>query len=162
MRAFMGAFAAVTLSLVLAACGGDGDSASDSASDQAPANAAAASTATVKVADSELGQIMVDEFGRTLYAFTQDKEKSSNCGEECIAVWPALTSAKTAVAGEGANSALLGQTESTKGQQQATYGEWPLYYYVGDMVAGDLNGQGIDDEWFVVSPDGKLIKKAAA
>jgi len=158
MRAFMGALAAATLLLVLAACGGDGGSASS----QTPADAPAARTATVKAVDSELGQILVDESGRTLYAFTKDKEKSSNCDEQCIAVWPALTSVKPAVAGEGANASLLGQTESTKGQQQATDGEWPLYYYVGDMVAGDVNGQGIDDEWFVVSPDGKLNKKATA
>lgn len=155
MRAFMGALAAATLLLGLAACGSD----NGSAGGQTPADAPPAGVATVKVADSGIGPILVDGSGRTLYAFTKDKDKSSNCDEKCIAVWPALTTATTA-AGEGVNAELIGQTESTKGQQQATYGEWPLYYYVGDMVAGDVNGQGIDDEWFVVSPDGKLNKKA--
>jgi len=113
----------------------------------------------VKVADSELGPILVDESGRTLYAFIKDKDQTSNCGDACIAAWPALTTAKAAVAGQGANVALIGQTQSTKGQQQVTYGQWPLYYYVNDMVAGDVNGQAIDDEWYVLSPDGKLVKK---
>lgn len=42
-----------------------------------------------------------------------------------------------------------------------TYGDWPLYYYVGDTVPGDVNGQGLDGEWFAVAPDGKLVRKAA-
>lgn len=152
MRTLIGAIVAPVLLLALAACGSDGE--------QAPASDAAAGVATVKVADSELGPILVDESGRTLYAFTKDKDQTSNCGEACIAVWPALTTAKTAVAGAGAKAELIGQTKSTAGQQQATYGQWPLYYYAGDMVAGDVLGQSIDDEWFVVSSDGKLVKKA--
>jgi predicted lipoprotein with Yx(FWY)xxD motif len=152
MRAFIGAIVAAALLLVLAACGSDNGG-------QTPASAAPAETATVKVVDSDLGPILVDESGRTLYAFTKDKNQSSNCGEACIAVWPALTTVKPAVAGDGAKAELIGQTKSTQGQQQATYGQWPLYYYVGDMVAGDLNGQGIDDEWFVLASDGTLIKK---
>jgi predicted lipoprotein with Yx(FWY)xxD motif len=154
MRTFIGAIVAPALLLVLAACGSDGG--------QTPASDAPAAKATVKVTDSELGPILVDESGRTLYAFTKDKNQSSNCGEACIAVWPALTTADTVKAGAGAKAELIGLTQSTEGQQQATYGQWPLYYYVGDMVAGDTNGQGIDEEWFVLSPDGTLVKKAAA
>jgi len=154
VRALIGAIVAPVLLLALAGCGSDGG--------QTPASNAPAGAATVKVADSDLGPILVDGSGRTLYAFTKDKDQTSNCGEACIAVWPALIAAKTADAGQGANATLVGQTQSTEGQQQATYGQWPLYYYVGDMVAGDVNGQGIDDEWFVLSADGKLVKKAAA
>lgn len=153
MRAFIGAIVAPVLLLVLAACGSDGG--------QTPASDPPVGTATVKVTESELGPILVDGSGRTLYAFTKDKDQSSNCGEACIAVWPALITAKTGVAGEGAKAELMGQTKSTRGQQQATYGQWPLYYYVGDLVAGDVNGQGIDEEWFVLAPDGTLVKKTA-
>ena len=77
MRAFIGAIVAPALLLVLAACGSDGG--------QAPVSSAPAGIATVKVADTELGSILVDESGRTLYAFTKDKNQSSNCGEACIA-----------------------------------------------------------------------------
>lgn len=156
MRALIGAIVAPVLLLAMAACGGGSDSGS-----QTPASEAPAGAATVKVAESELGPILVDGSGRTLYAFTQDKNQSSNCGDACIAVWPALISDKTAAAGDGTKAELIGQTKSTQGAQQATYGQWPLYYYVGDMVSGDVNGQGIDEEWFVLAPDGTLVKKSA-
>lgn len=152
MRARMGALATASLLLVLSACGSSGDG-------QKPDSGAPTGAATVKVTDSDYGPILVDQSGRTLYAFTKDKNQTSNCGEACIAVWPALVTAKTVATGEGANAGLIGQIKPTDGEQQATYGEWPLYYYVGDMVAGDVNGQGIDGEWFVLSPDGTLNKK---
>ena len=38
------------------------------------------------------------------------------------------------------------------------YNNWPLYYYVGDVGPGDVDGQGVDGVWFVVGADGKLIK----
>ncbi|MFV0126723.1 hypothetical protein ACLGI4_03230 [Streptomyces sp. HMX112] len=118
----------------------------------------AESGAGVQVADSDLGRVLTDLSGRTLYAFTKDKDRTSACGAECVAVWPALTAPSAVDAGEGIDSDLLRGTERTGGVIQATYGEWPLYYYVGDVAPGDVNGQGVDGEWFAVAPDGKLIR----
>ncbi|UGY90302.1 hypothetical protein [Streptomyces gobiensis] len=116
--------------------------------------------AGVKVVQSDVGRILADQSGRTLYGFTKDKDGASNCDADCIAVWPALISPAEVAAGEGVEKSLLRQTEQGEGVIQATYGEWPLYYYVADAKPGDINGQGVDDEWFVVAPDGKLIKKS--
>jgi predicted lipoprotein with Yx(FWY)xxD motif len=154
MRTKLGLVATPLLALALVACGNDAERPREGAS---PSKAADAKT-VVKVADSDFGRILVDESGRTLYAFTKDKDRASNCDEACIAVWPALTIAKSVTVGDGANGSMVGQAKQGDGVQQATYGEWPLYYYVGDAVAGDVNGQGINDEWFVLSPDGKLVK----
>jgi predicted lipoprotein with Yx(FWY)xxD motif len=141
--------------LTLAACGGSKDAASDAGAKSAtPAKAA-----SVRTADSELGRILVDDSGRTLYGFTKDKPGASTCDADCIAVWPALTSAKDVTAGPGTDAALLKETKLGEGAEQAMYGDWPLYYYVGDATPGDVNGQGLDGEWFVVAADGKLIKK---
>jgi predicted lipoprotein with Yx(FWY)xxD motif len=155
MRARMSLIATPLLAMALAlvACGNDAGRPRDGAASQA-GNA----KTVIKVADSDFGRMLVDESGRTLYAFTKDKDRASNCDEKCIAVWPALTIATSVTAGDGANASMIGQAKQGDRVQQATYGEWPLYYYVGDAVAGDVNGQGIDDEWFVLSPDGKLIK----
>jgi predicted lipoprotein with Yx(FWY)xxD motif len=145
----------VLTALTLTACGGGGQGTESTPE----AGGQTVDGPKVKVADSELGRILVDESGRTLYGFTRDKKKASNCDADCIAVWPALTSSTPASAGDRLDAALLGQTKQAEGVVQVTYGEWPLYYYIGDAVAGDLNGQGIDDEWYVVAPDGKLIQQ---
>ncbi|MEJ8635225.1 hypothetical protein [Streptomyces sp. MS2.AVA.5] len=152
--------AAALALLTLSACGG-----SDGASDPEPGAAAGgaakpATGAVIKIADSPVGKILVDESGRTLYGFTKDKPGSSRCDSDCIAVWPALTSAKDVTAGTGVQPDLLTEAKLGEGAEQAVYGDWPLYYYVGDATAGDVNGQGLDGEWFVVAADGKLVKKA--
>jgi predicted lipoprotein with Yx(FWY)xxD motif len=112
----------------------------------------------VEVAQSSLGPILTDQNGRTLYAFVNDKNGTSTCTGDCIATWPALASRQTPTAGTGADRALLSQTTRAEGTAQATYGNWPLYYYVGDVGPGDVDGQGVDGTWFVVGGDGKLVK----
>lgn len=145
MRARMGMLALPALVAVLAACGNE---APQAVQDQ-PVKA------EVRIAQSGLGPILVDQSGRTLYAFTKDEDKSSACDADCIAVWPALTTQSKVDAKDGADANLVSQAD-----EQAVYGKWPLYYFVGDQVAGDVNGQGVDDEWFVIAADGKLVRKA--
>jgi hypothetical protein len=48
------------------------------------------------------------------------------------------------------------------GSSQVTYGGWPLYYYSGDAAPGDVNGQGVNGVWYVVSPDGDEIRSGGA
>jgi predicted lipoprotein with Yx(FWY)xxD motif len=112
----------------------------------------------VEVAQSSLGPILTDQNGRTLYAFVHDKNGTSSCTGDCLATWPALASRQAPAVGTGAAKDLLAQTTRAEGTVQATYGNWPLYYYVGDVGPGDVDGQGVDDAWFVVGADGKLIK----
>jgi len=145
----------VTLLAATAACGHK---------DAHPAAAPAAQKpapqkpAGVQIEQSSLGPILTDQNGRTLYAFTADKGGTSSCSGECIATWPALVSQQAVAAGTGADKALLSQTTRTEGTAQATYGDWPLYYYVGDQGPGDVDGQGVDGVWFVVGADGKLVR----
>ncbi|MFF8843165.1 hypothetical protein ACF08N_10585 [Streptomyces sp. NPDC015127] len=128
-----------------------------SAPDPAPAPA----SVTVTTADSDLGTILVDGSGRTLYGFTKDKPGQATCDADCIAVWPALISSQDVTATGAADPALLKETKLSVGAEQAVYGDWPLYYYVGDVTPGDVNGQGLDGEWFVIAADGKLIRTEA-
>ncbi|MER5502286.1 hypothetical protein ABT096_34560 [Streptomyces sp. NPDC002561] len=159
MRARKALFA-IPLALGLVACGtGNGSDTRSTDGGKKPIEAAPGTEITV--ADEELGSILVDGRGRTLYAFTKDKEATSNCDAECIAVWPALTSPSPATAGKGVEKSLLREAKRSGGAVHVTYGGWPLYYYVGDMVPGDVNGQGLDGEWFAVSPDGTLVRKSA-
>lgn len=146
------------LALLLAACG-NGQEESGQGTD---GGAAAGGEATIAVADSDLGPIVVDAGGRTLYAFLPDDRGASTCYDDCAANWPALTVEGDPVAGEGVDADLLGTTEREDGTVQVTYNGWPLYRYAGDGAAGDLNGQGVGDVWYVVSPDGTPIQDAAA
>ncbi|MDH5372750.1 MAG: hypothetical protein OEX97_07385, partial [Acidimicrobiia bacterium] len=38
-----------------------------------------------------------------------------------------------------------------------TYNGWPLYYFANDSAPGDINGQGLNDVWYVVSAEGDAI-----
>ncbi|MDA0699896.1 MAG: c-type cytochrome [bacterium] len=107
--------------------------------------------------DPALGAHVVDADGRTLYLFTKDDAGQSACTEACAQNWPPLLADGDVGAGEGIDAALLGTTERSDGGVQVTYGGWPLYAFVGDAAAGDVNGQARNDVWFAVAPDGTGI-----
>jgi predicted lipoprotein with Yx(FWY)xxD motif len=124
----------------------------------AEATAGATGPATVMVASNEqLGDILVDAEGMTLYLFTNDTPNTSNCYDQCAVNWPPLLTEGDPEAGEGADSALLGTTTRTDGTTQVTYNGWPLYYYIQDENAGDVTGQDVGGVWFVVSPAGEQV-----
>jgi predicted lipoprotein with Yx(FWY)xxD motif len=167
-----GAALAALLAIALAACGGysypggkDQQPKPEQAQQpqQSPAAPAQPDTAIVKVANSDLGSILSDASGRTLYAFTTDGTGTgrSACEGQCIATWPALTASGTPLAGSGVDATLLATIQRNDGTAQASYNGWPLYLYGGDVEPGQAQGQGINGVWFVVSPQGKLIRGAA-
>jgi predicted lipoprotein with Yx(FWY)xxD motif len=51
----------------------------------------------------------------------------------------------------------LGTIEGVEGETQVTLNGWPLYYFAGDSAAGDTNGQGVNDVWWVLTPAGEKI-----
>lgn len=114
--------------------------------------------ATVAVEDSDLGQIVVDAEGKTLYVFLADEGSDSTCYDDCEAAWPPLTVDGDPAAGEGIDGSLLGTTEREDGSTQVTLDGHPLYYFASDETADDINGQGVGDVWFVVSPEGEAIQ----
>ena len=60
--------------------------------------------------------------------------------------------------GPGTRRALFSKATRTDGTSQLKVGKWPVYLYAGDGASGDVNGQGSGGTWFVISPDGTLIK----
>lgn len=115
----------------------------------------AAAAATVEVGDTSLGQVLVDGDGRTLYMFDKDTNGGpSTCYDECAAAWPPLLTSGSA-AGEGIDEAKLGTTERDDGTTQVTYAGWPLYYWAQDAAPGDVDGQGVNGVWWVLTADGQ-------
>ena len=144
--------------IAVAGCGGGSSGSSNASSTATPAKTASADTVDVRKTD--LGRILVDAQGRTLYMFEKDKNGKSACADACASAWPPVTG--TATAGTGAVAKLIGTTKRSDGSTQATYNGWPLYLYEGDSAAGQTTGQGLDQfgaEWYVLAPTGRKVEK---
>jgi len=118
----------------------------------------AAGAATVMVATSDLGQILVDGEGRTLYLFTPDEAGTPTCYEGCAQAWPPLLASGEITVGAGLDDSDFSTAPRTDGGDQVKIGNWPLYYFATDAAPGDTKGQGVGGVWFVVSPSGEAIK----
>jgi predicted lipoprotein with Yx(FWY)xxD motif len=124
------------------------------------ATSPAAGAETVAVAtDPELGQILVDGEGRTLYGFMNDTDGVPTCYDACAQSWPALVVTGDITVGTGLDDSDFTTVERTDGGMQVKVGDRPLYRFANDTAAGDTNGQGVGGVWFVVGPDGELIQQ---
>jgi predicted lipoprotein with Yx(FWY)xxD motif len=163
--------------LGFAACGSDDSS--DSATTDAPAASAApeattpeaptpeattpadtdagapADAAGLQLINTDLGRVLADSDGFTLYIFTPDAQGDSTCYDQCADNWP--FAAEVSNVGDGLDASLLGTTERTTGETQATYNGWPLYTFGGDPGPGLTNGQGIGDSWYVIDATGTPV-----
>ena len=155
-RSIVLAAAMAAAAMTLAACSnGNSGGAYGAAGSTSTSTVAAGTAATVATASvGQLGTVLVDGNGRTLYLFKNDTGTSSTCSGDCAATWPALTTKGDATAGTGAQSSMLGTTTRDDGTTQVTYDGHPLYLYSGDTAAGDANGEGIGDIWFAVTVQG--------
>jgi predicted lipoprotein with Yx(FWY)xxD motif len=145
--------------LTLAACGGGA-----TAAPAAPPKTATGQPATVEVAKSSLGQILVDSQGRTLYLFQKDSGTTSACTGACATAWPPLRAPGRPTAGNGLNANLLGTSPRSDGGAQVTYNGHPLYLFIKDQKPGDTNGQGVTAfgaSWFALTPAGTQISSQA-
>jgi predicted lipoprotein with Yx(FWY)xxD motif len=142
--------------LLAAACGGT----TPSTANTSPSPSTAASAATIAVANSALGQILVDGKGLTVYLFVADHTTASTCYTSCAQLWPPVLTSGAPLAGTGATASLLGTTKRTDGTTEVTYAGHPLYYFITDKKPGDTTGQGVTsfgELWYVLSPAGTAI-----
>lgn len=99
----------------------------------------------------DLGSVLVDAKGKTLYMYTKDDVGISNCYQGCAAAWPPLLTSSDPT-GPDAVIGGLGTTQRTDGSLQVTYNSVPLYYGAQDQHPGDTTGQNVGGVWFVVNP----------
>ena len=145
--------AAVALAALAVALFGSG------AATAAP-DATSARSATVKVAHSHLGKILVDSRGRTLYMLSADRTRKSTCFGACAKAWPPLRASRKPTVGTGLKASKVGTIKRSDGKPQVTYNGHPLYRFVQDTRAGKTNGQGIvafGGRWTVVSSEGRPV-----
>lgn len=174
-------FTSMALLLIVAACGGDtettttaGDAAATTTQAEATTTAAdgGATTTTggdgttstaaggetgdgVHATDTDLGTILVDGEGFTLYVFTNDEGGESACYDSCAETWPPVPG-DTSVGGD-LDASMFSTVARTDGTEQLTVNGMPLYRYAPDAAPGDTTGQGVGDVWFVVDNTGAMI-----
>ena len=159
----------VAMAIALAACGGGDEKTSaeppgetttaDKAnSEKEPAKPKKGAWGVAFGAEGEeLGLILYDLAGHTLYTFSKDKSGTSSCYGACAKRWPpALTEGKPEAQGE-ALAAKVGATKRKDGTRQLTYAGHPLYTFSGDKQA-EANGNDVTafgGEWYAIRPNGE-------
>jgi predicted lipoprotein with Yx(FWY)xxD motif len=167
------------LALLAAACGSSGGGSTASASSagssaaapasSAPAagapagsgSSAAAGMASLNLASrGDLGSVLVDSQGHTLYLFEADKTSTSTCAGACASAWPPAVVSGMPTAGAGVNARLIGTTKRADGTMELTYNNHPLYRFSGDAAPTDAKGQDINGfgaSWYVVTAAGQKV-----
>ncbi len=151
------------VALAVAGCGGSygGQQTASYGAPSPTAPTESSGAASVGLASSKLGKILVDAQGRTLYLWEADTGTASTCSGACASAWPPLTTEGQPVAGAGVSAAELGTTKRQDGTTEVTYNGHPLYTFSGDSVPGQTAGQGSDGfgaEWYVLSATGNAIE----
>lgn len=158
MKRYLSALAIPGVAVAVAVFGGAG-----SAAGSTGPTAAASAAQKVELQTTNLGRVLADGHGRTLYAFGKDKRgsKKSTCVGQCAAAWPPLTTTGKPKAARGVSASKLGTISRGHGVRQVTYNGWPLYRFQGDTRARQTNGEGINafgGKWLVLSASGKRIE----
>ncbi|GAA0534300.1 hypothetical protein [Chitinophaga japonensis] len=110
--------------------------------------------ANVQVADNAaLGKVMTDSAGNTLYFFSLDAADTSACTGGCLAAWPVFYVENLRLEDTSLHADDFGTITRADGAKQTTYKGWPLYYYANDNASGDVNGEAVNNVWYVAKPD---------
>jgi predicted lipoprotein with Yx(FWY)xxD motif len=56
----------------------------------------------------------------------------------------------------------LGIITRPDGTKQLTIDGRPVYTYLADKQPGDVNGQGFGGLWYVIRPDGTMVKSQSS
>lgn len=153
--------------ITLSACSGGSYGSGAAPANQPQTNQEVSQAGGVALAVAQvgnLGQVVTDQNGLTLYRFDKDKAKpsASNCNNACATTWPPALGDPASVQLQGVDSTLVGAVTRADGTKQLTLNGWPLYTYAKDTAAGEAKGQGVGKTWFAVTPQGKKAQSVAS
>ena len=94
-------------------------------------------------AHAESSEILTTQSGMTVYTFDNDSAGRSNCHDQCLSIWPAVSPSDIS----GSN---IGNMIRSDGKIQATFNGKPIYLFAGDTRPGDANGDNAQDVWHAV------------
>ncbi len=164
------AILAIGAALVVAGCSGGSSSSGEGGAygsggestatqtDKSESSAGGEAGAVGAAKSPQLGTILVDSKGFTLYDFHKDKGTQSACYGACAGTWPPLSTGGAPQATSGAEASKLGTTERSDGTMQVTYAGHPLYTYVADTKPGEAKGNDFSSygaQWYALKPNGE-------
>jgi predicted lipoprotein with Yx(FWY)xxD motif len=131
--------------------------------DGAPLSARATVATTVRLASTNLGRILVNGSGSTLFVFTRDGRNLDRCVKTkgCSSVWPVLAARGKPTAGAGLKSSLLSTVRLPGGKRQVSYDGHPLYTYSFSSGPGDTSYVGASEfggSWYALGANGHAVK----
>ena len=146
--------ASLTIVLTMSACGGGSGDNTPPPPPPPPTNVVQQNAPTS--ADLSLGQVYVSGENLTLYVFENDRNDAdddgagdSDCNGTCAEIWPPLLAADSSQA-SGQFTIITRDDDATL---QWAYKGLPLYKFNTDEELGDIDGEGVNDIWFVARPD---------
>lgn len=150
----------VSTLLLLSGCSSGSNTPSPTTMTPSPSmSSSQSSDATLKTVKTTLGEVLVASNGRTIYFFTQDKKDSgvSTCLDNCRKNWPPVL-VDNEPSMSSSISSTIGTIPDPSGKKQVTVDGMPVYYWYQDQQSGDVKGQGVGNVWYVISPNGTMIK----
>ena len=119
--------------------------------------------AKIQLRHTEVGKVLVDSSGFTVYRFSKDPRNSDTCVKisGCTNLWPPLMSSGRPVAGPGVRSALLSTIKLPGGGRQVTYAGHPLYRYSAATEKGEtgyVGAQQFGGSWYALNAAGGTVK----
>ena len=96
----------------------------------------------IAVADT---QMVTNMKGMTLYTFDKDTAGKPTCDGDCAKMWPPYAGLAGENFGEGWT--LVPRTDGTL---QWAYDKKPVYFFMNDVKAGDMLGDGMKGIWHVI------------
>jgi predicted lipoprotein with Yx(FWY)xxD motif len=113
-----------------------------------------AAPTTVTVEKTAWGQILALSSGWTVYRLVGDGTNKSMCSGACAKAWPPVLLAPGQKTPAGKGVAHLSSFARSGGERQVSYEGIPLYRFVGDKKAGEINGNVHTPfgQWWVVNP----------
>src|SRR4051794_23056560 len=117
----------ISIAVLLLALVAGGTVAAASSSSSSTSTAAKAKPATLKLAKTNLGTILVDSKGRTLYEFGHDLKNKSRCSGACASNWPPAASPAKPTVAKGIKKSKLKVIKRSDGSRQLSYNGHPLY-----------------------------------
>jgi predicted lipoprotein with Yx(FWY)xxD motif len=117
----------------------------------------------IQLRRTEIGKVLVDGSGFTLYRFSRDPRNGDTCVKimECTNLWPPVLSSGRPVAGPGVRAGLLSTIKLPGGRRQVTYAGHPLYRYSPATEKGETGYAGAQQfggTWYAVNAAGRSVK----